>query len=236
MINNSFDIDLIEKRKIVYRFFAKIVREYPATDVLKEFQRIFFDDYSQNYYEGTLNAIYDIIASEDEESFISMLKHVPYIIIHYWLKQEEEYHYINELAKSFIRSNQTVESYNIMMNRRDTWLKIFVESQDYQDLQAFIYQDKIGEKFHWIQEYRYYLLVNQYSNNNNFKLQRAAAKRLATKLRNNFKFELARYIASTQSELKQESIPHNPTHLGQQVIYLIKTIFSKIIAKVKGFS
>ena len=226
MTNNFFDIDLVQKRKIIYRFFAKIVRKYPAADVLKEFQGVFFDYYSHIDHEEAINAIYDIIFSRHEESFISIIKHVSYILIDYWLKQKE-YGYINELVRSFIRSNKKNESYNTMMNLRNTWLENFVKSQDYQDMQLFIYQDKIGEKNHWKQKYQYYLLVNQYSNNNNLKLQREAARILAAKLKTDFKFNLARYIAYTQSDLKQESIPYNPTHLGQQVIYLIKTIIAR---------
>ena len=226
MTNNSLEHNLLEKQKIIYGFFAEIVQEYPALEVLKEFQGIFFNYYSYLQQEQVINAIYQITISRDQEIFLSTLKQVSYLLINNWL-QQQEYGQINKLVRSFIHHQKKVESFDQITNRRNTWIRNFVKSQDYQDLQAFIYQNQQDGRcttFYWTEKYRYYSLVNQYSNQNNFELQKEAAQILAAKLRSDFKFQLARYITYTQSGLNREYYLHNPTHLGQQLIDIIRTL------------
>ena len=68
------------------------------------------------------------------------------------------------------------------------------------------------------------MLLAQSTNKNNPKEQQEAAKRLSKQLKDKFKFELAMYIARSQSTASNINRYHNPSMLGDEVLRLIKVI------------
>ena len=68
------------------------------------------------------------------------------------------------------------------------------------------------------------MLLAQSTDKKNPKEQQQAAKRLSKQLKNKFKFELAMYIARSQSSASNSNRYRNPSVLGDEVLRLIKVI------------
>ncbi len=75
--------------------------------------------------------------------------------------------------------------------------------------------------------YTSYLLVPQYIDLRNPIEQREAARALSKQLKDRFKFDLAMYIARSQTKAPAGRVPKNPTALGDEVLRLIKAIVAK---------
>jgi hypothetical protein len=222
MDSKRIDTEILGKQEIIYSFFSEIVEQYPPKEVLKEFKGLFFDYYSFIENQQAITAIYDLTFGRHERAFSETLKQCCYILIRNWL-EKQKYFYINELIKSFQNLKKKTSFINTMMNRRDTWLENFINSQAYLELQSFIYQDKNVDKI-WLPVYNYYPLIVQSLNQNYQKQQREAAEILATKLKNDFKFQLSRYLGDVEANLDENMRRENPTHLGEQLIHLLKTL------------
>ena len=54
-----------------------------------------------------------------------------------------------------------------------------------------------------------------------------AARALSQQLKDRFKFDLAMYVARSQSATSPEQLPKNPTALGDNVLMLIKAIVTR---------
>ncbi len=222
---NRLDPETTKKQEIIYRFFGEIAHQYSAKEVLKEFKGLFFDYYSFIENKEAITALYDLTFGRYEDAFSSTLKQCCYILIRNWV-EKQDYFCINELIKSFQSFKKKTAVVNTMMNRRDTWLENFVNGQSYQELQSFIYNDKNYSKV-WLPVYNYYALISQSLNSENIIQQQEAAQILATNIKNDFKFQLGRYIGDVEANLNPEMRGENPTHLGEQVVLLLKTLVRK---------
>ncbi|MBC1300188.1 hypothetical protein GNF11_35975, partial [Nostoc sp. UCD122] len=75
--------------------------------------------------------------------------------------------------------------------------------------------------------YSSYLLIDQSVNKNNPIEQQEAARKLSKQIKEKFKFELAMYIARSQSTVSSTARYKNPSVLGDQALRLIKAIVLK---------
>ncbi|NES86400.1 MAG: hypothetical protein F6K10_36345 [Moorea sp. SIO2B7] len=216
-------MNIHQAQEIIYRFLLDMIKQEPPEQVLIEFKCLFVE------YQPTLKnslprkAIFEIIFAKNKSEFINTLKRACYILINNW-QTERHHQHIVSLVKIFSNLNTERQSFSLVHRRLNFWLKHFIKSPNYQNLKMFITKSESSEKKHWSERYTAYLLVSQYLDPDNPKEEREAARLLANKLKQQFKFELAMYTAHSPSTITQTGITKNPTELGKQVLYLIKII------------
>jgi hypothetical protein len=210
----------------IYSFLMSLVKQWQPEDVLREFQRLFIDSLDAVSLHSPLG-IYEFFLTNSEQDFRNTLKRCCYILINNW-ETSRKHEYIQDLIDLFTnyKSNQrTSNSSKIKLFR--TWLDDFVNSNDYKELQLFANRYDEQDKGHWVNRYTSYLLLAQSLNQNNPKEQQEAARKLSKHLKDKFKFQLAMYIARSQSNNSSTNRYINPSILGDNVLRLIKTIVIK---------
>ncbi|MEH2235132.1 hypothetical protein [Nostoc sp.] len=210
----------------VYSFFVEIVKKLPPEDVLREFKGLFIDGLDSedsDYVPG----IYSIFLNDNEQELCNTLKRCCYIIINNW-KTNRKDKYIQELVNLFVQENLKIKTNNLpAVKICKSWLENFVNSKDYKELKLFVIKYDESAKGHWANRYTSYLLIDQSVNQNNPREQQEAARRLSKQIKDKFKFELAMYIARSQSACSSTTRYTNPSILGNHVLRLIKTIVLK---------
>ncbi len=221
---------LQQDQEIIYDFLLKIVKEWSPPDVLLEFKRLFIDTFHPEKNDA-LESLYHIAFINDEQEFTNTLKRSCYIIVNYW-EVNRQHHYIQELINLFYSDNLNNSTLSPVLIRLRRWIAAFIHSKDFDDLKIFAQKnDTEIKENNWSSRYNSYLLVSQYLDFNNPFEQREAARRMAKKLKDQFKFDLAMYTAFYPSHDPKRQIK-NPTVLGDEVLRLIK----KIILKKSPFS
>ncbi len=210
----------------VYSFFVKIVKELSPDDVLREFKGLFIDGLDSQYAHS-IPGIYSIFLKDNEQEFCNTLKRCSYIIINNWTTNRKD-KYIQELVNLFANESLKVKTKNFPdINICKRWLDNFINSKDYQELKLFASKHDESSKGHWANRYTSYLLIDQSVNENNPREQQEAARKLSKQIKDKFKFELAMYIARSQSAVSSTTRYKNPSVLGDNVLHLIKAIVLK---------
>lgn len=213
-----------QAQETIYNFLLEIVKKWPPEDVLVEFKHLFIhhvDTVSSN----TLQSLYEIVFSNNEEEFKNTLKRSCYILVNNW-DSNRHYGFIKELVDLFSDPIISRPTLSPTLKRLRGWLSGFVASKDYQELKLFASRHNEG-KVHWSQRYTSYLLVPQYIDLTNPIEQREAARALSKQLKDRFKFDLAMYTARSQSARSREKLPRNPTALGDEVLRFVKMIVAR---------
>ncbi|MBG1245204.1 hypothetical protein [Nostoc sp. NZL] len=224
--SNSRQLNVQIAQDEVYSFFVEIAKKLPPEDVLREFKGLFIDGLdSQDSY--SIPGIYSIFLDDNEQEFCNTLKRCIYIIINTW-KTNRKDKYIQELVNLFTSENLKVKTNNFpAINICKSWLDNFINSKDYQELKLFAAKYEESFKGHWANRYTSYLLVDQSVDQNNSKEQQEAARKLSKQIKDKFKFELAMYIARSQSAISSTTRYTNPSMLGDHALRLIKAIVLK---------
>ncbi|MBN3894473.1 MAG: hypothetical protein HWQ41_04120 [Nostoc sp. NOS(2021)] len=210
----------------VYSFFVEIVKKLSPDDVLREFKGLFIDGLSSQD-SHSIPGIYSIFLEDKEQEFCNTIKRCSYIIINNWTTNRKE-KYIQELVNLFANENLKINRNNFpAINICQNWLENFINSKDYQELKLFAAKYEESSKGHWANRYTSYLLVDQSVNENNPREQQEAARKLSRQIKDKFKFELAMYIARSQSAVSSTTRYKNPSILGDNVLHLIKAIVLK---------
>ncbi|MEO0838347.1 MAG: hypothetical protein AAF063_05520 [Cyanobacteria bacterium J06643_5] len=220
---NDRGLDVQAAQEKVYSFFLDIVQNQEPEDVLREFQDLFINCLDSANSNSELG-IYQIFVGSNEPLFRNTLKRTCYILINNW-ENRRKYKYIQKLIDVFLEyepKNPSLCSRKVNIFR--AWLANFINSKDYQELKLFAIKHEDKNNLHWTKRYSSYLLLAQSTNKNNPKEQQQAAKRLSKQLKDKFKFELAMYIARSQSTASNVNRYHNPSVLGDEVLRLIKVI------------
>jgi hypothetical protein len=231
--SNSRQISLETEQERIYKFLGEIVQKWSPEDVLQEF-KILFIDCLDSVDLNSAPSIYAIFSENNEQEFRHTLKRCCYIIINNWDSQRK-YKYIKELVELFLNYKikiWTAESCSNKINIFQRWLINFVNSNDYEELNLFALRHNEQNKSHWTNRYTTYSLVAQSFDRKNPKEQQESALKLSKQMKDKFKFELAMYIARSQSAKSSETRYRNPTILGDNVLHLIK----KIVLKKGAFS
>jgi hypothetical protein len=231
--SNSRQISLETEQDRIYKILGEIVQKWSPEDVLQEF-KILFIDCLDSVDLNSAPSIYAIFSENNEQEFRHTLKRCCYIIINNWDSQRK-YKYIKELVELFLNYKikiWTAESCSNKINIFQKWLINFVNSNDYEELNLFALRHNEQNKTHWTNRYTTYSLVAQSFDRKNPKEQQESALKLSKQIKDKFKFELAMYIARSQSAKSSETRYRNPTILGDNVLHLIK----KIVLKKGAFS
>ncbi|MEH2445842.1 MAG: hypothetical protein V7K18_08665 [Nostoc sp.] len=210
----------------VYSFFVKIVKKLPPDDVLREFKGLFIDGLDSQY-SHSIPGIYSIFLDDNEKEYCNTLKRCIYIKINNW-KTNRKDKYIQKLVNLFVDESRKLDTNDFLeINIRESWLGNFISSKDYQEIKLFANKHDELSKGHWANRYTSYLLIDQSVNENNCREQQEAARRLYRQIKDKYKFELAMYIARSQSAVPSTNRYNNPSILGDNVLHLIKTIVLK---------
>ncbi len=218
----------IEQEKL-YSFLLEIVKTRKLEDVLQEFKRLFIDPFEDEdlVNDNSLKGVYGIFVAHNEQEFRNTLKRCCYIIINNW-EANRKHEYIQELLNLLDEFYHTVKlNSSIPENRYRGWLINFFNSNDYQEIKFF--GDKYEEpvKQPWTKRYTSYLLFAQSLDEGQTKEQQNAARKRYKQLKEKYKFELAMYIAHSESRTASAKRYKNPSILGDQVLRLIKMIVVK---------
>lgn len=220
----------------MYNFLLRIVKSWQPEEVLRVFKHTFVDCLNSDSKSSL--GIYIVLLDHDEQDFRHTIKRCCYILINNW-ESTRRHKYIQELVALFANYNSKITpNTSSRIKTCKTWLENFVNSIDYQELKLFAYRNNEEQtKEHWVHRYSSYLLFAQSVNEKNPKEQKEAARKLSKVLKDKYKFELAMYIARSQSQYPNPTIINststsaarfrNPSILGDNVLRLIKTIVAK---------
>lgn len=210
---------------ILYNFLLEIVKKWPPEEVLLEFKRLFIYHVDSVNSEA-MQAVYDIVFSNNEEEFRNTLKRCCYILVNNW-DASRHYKPIQELIQVFADPCFNRHTASPTLKRLRLWIANFISGKDFEELKLFASRYEELGRGPWSSRYTSYLLVPQYIDLRNPIEQREAARALSKQLKDRFKFDLAMYIARSQTRSATERPPKNPTALGDEVLRLIKTIVAK---------
>jgi hypothetical protein len=217
--------DIRQAQECIYTFLLEIVRKWPPEEVLLEFKRLFIY-HVDSVSSASMHAVYDIVFSNNQEEFRNTLKRCCYILVNNW-DATRHYKPIGELVQVFLDPSFNRYTASPTLKRLRQWINDFVESKDFEELKLFTSRYEDQARGPWSNRYTSYLLVPQYINLKNPIEQREAAKALSKQLKDRFKFDLAMYIAKSQTSLEDPRPPKNPTALGDEALRLIKMIVAK---------
>ncbi|MFQ4144089.1 hypothetical protein [Chlorogloeopsis sp. ULAP02] len=219
----NIDIQVIQEK--IYIFLIEIVKVWSPEDVLREFKHLFIENLDSISLDSAPGIYRLLHLIDNEQDFRNTLKRCCYILVNNW-ESNRKYKYIQELVQIFIdyKSNKQQGKNHKKDNIYQIWLKRFITSKDFQELKLFASKNEDKTKVHWINRYTSYLLVAQSIDNNNSQEQQEAARKASKQLKDKYKFELAMYIARSQSHTSGKSRYQNPSILGDELLRLIKTI------------
>ena len=215
-----------QSQECLYEFLLDIVRKWPPEEVLLEFKRLFIY-HVDSVSSIAMQAVYNLVFSNDYEEFHHTLKRCCYILINNW-DATRHYKPIQELVELFSDASFNRYTASPTLKRLRFWINDFVKSEDFEELKLFTarYEDRV--KGPWVSRYTSYLLVPQYADLNNPVEQREAARALSKQLKDRFKFDLAMYVARSQmNSTTSDLLAKNPTALGDNALRLIKLIVAR---------
>ncbi|BAY96409.1 hypothetical protein NIES37_03410 [Tolypothrix tenuis PCC 7101] len=214
----------------LYSFLVGIVQKWRPDDTLQEFKSLFIDfNDSPNLAKST--GLYRISFMKKEKDFSYTIKRCFYILVNNW-EAQRRYKYIHELIKLFddYQYQKQPNSSDEIIHK--IWLKNFINSQEYQDIKLLAekYKKQVNDlptKSNWANRYTSYLLSAQAFDDKKPREQQEVARKLSRQMKDKFKFELAMYIARSQSSASSKSRYKNPSLLGDNIIRIIKIILVK---------
>ncbi|HEY9858174.1 MAG TPA: hypothetical protein V6D16_01625 [Candidatus Obscuribacterales bacterium] len=213
-----------QAQEVLFNFLLEIVNAWAPEDVLSEFKRLFIH-HADSSSSAVIPALYEIIFANNEKEFRNTLKRSCYILVNNW-GTKRQHKAIQDLIQVFSDSSITRHTVSPTLKRLRAWILSFVNSQDFEELKLFASRyDDHGS--HWTQRYTAFLLVPQYVDLKNPVEQREAARALSKQLKDRFKFDLAMYIARSQSGNVGGKTHRNPTALGDEVLRLTKAIVAR---------
>ncbi len=225
-IRKHLELQTVQEK--IYDFLLSCVKTREPDKVLREFERIFLGALT-GHGSQYVPDLYSVLSEKDEREYHHTLKRCCYILINNWEGVRKNQSYIQDLIALF--QNFPITDFNNVSSKQKKifyiWLKNFIQSQDYQELLLFSQRHDEHHQNAWIGRYTSYLLFEQSVNQNNPREQQEAARKLAKNLKDKFKFELAMYIARSQSSSSTINRYRNPTVLGDNVLRLIKAIVVK---------
>lgn len=214
------DVHFVQEK--LYSFFVEIVNKYAPEDVLIEFKSVFLDCLVLKQLDLTIG-IYDVFI-DNEQNFRNTLKRCCYILVNNW-ESNRKHKYTQALIELIDNYKSSAIDYKYKkITIFQTWLDNFIQSQDFQELKLFAYKNENKADGHWVNRYTSYLLAAQVVDKKNPKEQKEAAKKASKQLKDKFKFELAMYVARSQSNASSKTRYRNPSVLGDDILRLIKAI------------
>ncbi|MGB3790319.1 MAG: hypothetical protein WA949_20080 [Phormidesmis sp.] len=201
-------------------------RKLPPVESLAKFENLFFGHSSSvETVEAEFSPfLYHILFADNEQTFQSTLKRACYILVNNWDRRCQS-DMVHTMLALFDQPSLKKPTFSPSLERLRQWLLNFAASQDFEALKLFAAQ-RIGPTHpgSWSSRYVTYQLTAQAIDSSHSLEQKEAARKMARRLKDKFKHELAMYTAFSQSSSQLESKYPNPTVLGAEVLRLIKAI------------
>lgn len=210
-----------EAQESIYCFLLDIVKDWSPEGVLQEFKYLFIQ-HTNSANSEPLQALYDIVLSDNEAEFYCTIKRCCYILLNNW-KATKKDKYIQQLIESLFEVDNSKQS-SATISRLKNLVQNFVNSKDYEELKIFA--SKCQSQIHWSDRYTSNLSVPRSNNARKQTEQRHTAQDRAKPLEYRSKLELAMYMSrSSSTNVNKRS--KNPTQLGNEVLRLIKIMVAK---------
>ncbi|MBD2578798.1 hypothetical protein [Oscillatoria sp. FACHB-1406] len=212
----------------IYQFLLTLVQTRSPEEVLQQFCTLFFDYRVNAENADAIEELSLLLAANNQQEFLGTLKRCCYILINNW-ETKRDPDCIQQLIDSFQCDRNFRAASSAKKARLHAWINTFRSSKDYEDLRFYTQKyckcevKEVSER-HWSDRYTAYRLVAQYANETNSPEQRQAALTLSQTLKNKFKFDLAMYATRSQLATYRNKSLKNPTHLGENVLRIIKKI------------
>ncbi len=223
--NRSRSNSVEQSQESIYGYFLELVKTCPSEVVLEEFARLFIRSAGSERSDVS-QALHELTFANNENTFRNTLKRTCYILVNNW-DTSRNYQAIQDLIQLFTDTALHKYTTSTVLRRVRNWVTNFAQSQDFKELELFAARHFPDRLAHWKQRYNSFLLATQYINPENSLEQRRAARALSRKLREQFKFKLAMYVAHSQRKTLETSQDMNPTALGDEALLLIKTLASR---------
>lgn len=222
-VRQSKPKSLQQAQDIIYNFLLKTVDQRSPEEALAAFKHLFIQPSAAANPE-IYEALCRVASANDEAEFRNTLKRSCYILVNNW-ETYRNYKSVKELTQLFSNLSVNQQVLPQRLRRLRSWLKNFIDSQDFQDLKVFAARHE--DQGNWRQRYNAFLLASQSTNTQNSKEQREAARVLSQKLKTKFRFDLAMYIARSQASPSKTKELSNPTAFGDQLLRLVKVVIAK---------
>ena len=134
--SNNQKQSIQQAQETIYSFLVEILKQCPPETVLQEFNRLFIQHLDSVSADST-QAIYKIGLANDAEEFRNTIKRCCYLLINNWKNNRAYKNYIKELIEMFANPIIRRQSVSPTINRLRSWIKNFVNSNDYQELKLF---------------------------------------------------------------------------------------------------
>src|SRR5579883_820358 len=170
---NRLGRNIQQAQETVYSFLLEIVKKWPPEEVLLEFKRLFIY-HVDSISSDAMQAIYEVVFSNNEEEFRNTLKRCCYILVNNW-DASRNYKPIQDLIHVFTDPSINRSTASPTLKRLRHWIESFVSSKDYEELKLFASRYEEQERGPWVSRYTSYLLVPQYIDLKNPIEQREAA-------------------------------------------------------------
>ncbi len=217
---NSYLDSKIENLPVsICKFLIQIVNQWSPEKVIDEFEQIFVNLNCTKNPEIN-QGLNRLVIDQSQSIFSSILKQSFYILINNWTINKD-HEYIEDLLERIESVNHQEERISPSVNLLRKWTYSFLQSQDYQDIRHYA----LNSDTQWVSRYRSYLLSTQIHRSQS-PVQHQATANLAQQLKEKFRFDLAMYVAHSQSSRSQTQKPTNPTQLGDEALNLIKKTIS----------
>ncbi|MGC9526661.1 MAG: pentapeptide repeat-containing protein [Limnospira sp.] len=214
-----------ELQEPIYQFFIEQVRREKPDIVLRLFETIFIN-FSPDLHPEFEPFFNYLIVNDREDEFRALLKRTCYILINNWCVSRDS-KFVQKLIQAIdeVGESDSLDDCDPDPDRLRLhgWLVNFSQSPEFLDIRNLMTEK--SEK-PWSDRYQTYLLVSQYANPENSWEHREVARNLSQKLKDRYKFELAMYLARSESPTYDSQNLKNPTRLGKGVITLIKQTVS----------
>ncbi len=210
----------------LYSDLLAATRELPPVESLARFEGMFFGRGSSAGLDIS-PFLYKILFANDETEFRNTLKRACYILINNWDRRCQS-DMVHTLLALFDQPSLKKSTASLSMTRLRQWLLNFALSQDFEELKLYAAQrNGPTHSSSWSSRYATYQFTAQAMDDRNSLEQKEAARKMARRLKDKFKHELAMYTAFSQSSGHSDRKYPNPTVLGDQVLRLIKAILMR---------
>ncbi len=210
----------------LYSDLLASTRQLPPVESLAKFEGMFFG-HSSSTGLAVSPFVYKILFANSETEFRNTLKRACYILVNNWDRSCQS-DMVHTLLSLFDQPSLKKSTASLSVTRLRQWLSNFALSQDFEELKLYATR-RIGSTHpsNWSSRYATYQFTAQAMDDRNSLEQKEAARKMARRLKNKFKHELAMYTAFSQSSGRLDRKYPNPTVLGDQVLRLIKAILMR---------
>ena len=184
--NRLDPVAIQQAQELIYEFFIKTVNQSPSETVLLEFKALFVDE-EETVNLDAVQALGKILVSSDEQAFVNTIKRTCYILINNW-SSKRNYQAIQTLIEILGESTNYQPKLPTSLNTLKSWLKKFINSEDYQEIKLFAAPYNTRNQGYWSRRFTSYLLVPQYLNSSNPVEQRELARKTAKKTQRKVQF------------------------------------------------